>query len=359
VKKVAVGLSGGVDSSVAAAILIQEGFEVIGVHMRRIGTHDAGCTADKDRSDALRVAKKLGIPFKVADFREEYEELVIKRFLEEFQLGRTPNPDIWCNEVMKFGLLLDYAQSELGAEAIATGHYARVDNKLQDNSEYSLLTGVDDTKDQSYFLYRLSQDQLSKSIFPLGEMYKAEVRQRAEQLNLPTAKKRDSVGICFIGDIDMREYLKNNLEINDGDVETTKGEEIGRHEGVQLYTIGQRHGFSVAQYQGQPLYVVKKDVDRNVLVVGRDVESDIDRFTVGDLHWLSEKSRLMMQGCGIKVRVRHLGTLIACTVKFSDDESSIECTLDKPDRGIAVGQHAVFYCNDKVLGGGVIIGDSS
>ena len=206
IKKIAVGLSGGVDSAVTAALLKEQGYEVIGVHMLKVKESISGCTSEEDRNDALRVAKKLEIPFRVVDFTKEYREQVIKRFLDEYQNGRTPNPDIWCNEVMKFGLFLEYALNELKVDAIATGHYARIECD-ETNQEYMLLTGVDETKDQSYFLYRLNQFQLSKSLFPLGEMTKVEVRKLAQKYDLPTKDKKESMGVCFIGDINMQDYL--------------------------------------------------------------------------------------------------------------------------------------------------------
>ena len=353
-----VGLSGGVDSSVAAALLKQAGYNVIGVHMQRFEDQGQGCGSSKDRMDALRVAKKLGIPFRVVDFREQYQAQVIDRFVKDFEKGLTPNPDIWCNEVMKFGLFLDYATSELGVDYIATGHYARIEKNTSDSEEgYRLLAGVDTGKDQSYFLYRLNQHQLSKSLFPLGGMKKEEVRKFAREFDLPTAEKPDSVGICFIGDIDVRQFVRDRVKVEVGAVEDTKSNVIGTHDGVPLYTIGQRHGFTVTNYQGEPLYVVRKDIDRNVLVVGRGGESDVSEFNIVDLHFVFEGAEEIVFGENIKVRIRHLGELVGCTVtrvSYGDQLVGLECILDRPERGVAGGQHAVLYKDDVVLGGGVI-----
>lgn len=357
-KKVAVGLSGGVDSSVAAALLLEQGYNVVGVHMRRFDVPQQGCSGSEDRQDALRVAKKLNIPFRVVDFRETYQRKIIDRFLLDFKNGLTPNPDIWCNEIMKFGLFLDYSLRELGVDYIATGHYARIER--DDGSDRltsvasgvgcRLLRGTDSSKDQSYFLYRLSQLQLAHSLFPLGDIYKGSVRKMAEDYGLPTAQKPDSVGVCFIGDINMKEYLKEHIGVEMGAVCDVEGNVIGSHDGVQLYTIGQRHGFEITEYQGDPLYIVKKDIANNILVVGRGKDSDVYEFEVVDL--VGEEDILRESDKGLSVRVRHLGKIIPCEVSSMKD--SLVCRLSTPDRGMASGQHAVFYLGDLVLGGGII-----
>ena len=353
--KVAVGLSGGVDSSVAAYLLKRDGFDVIGVHMLRWNTDIPGCTGDQDRADALRVAKQLDIPFRVVDFRNDYQHLVIDRFLGEFQQGRTPNPDIWCNEFIKFGVFQEYALGELGTDMIATGHYAQVDH----TRGLRLLAGVDPKKDQSYFLYRLQQEQLSKTLFPLGEYTKDEIRKIAKRQRLETANKPDSVGICFIGDIDLNVFLREHLDIVPGDVVDGAGAIIGRHDGIPLYTVGQRHGFTLNKYFGFPLYVIGKDVERNRLIVGRNEESRINRLIVDQLHWIDPtvltKDHIVSS---VTVRVRHLGELLrghlTVTGSMSDKGSQAEFVLEKPMKGLALGQHAVFYHDQQVLGGGVI-----
>ncbi len=358
-KKIAVGLSGGVDSSVAALLLKQQRHDVIAVHMKRIGTGGGGIDAKKDEEDARLVAKRLDVPFVVVDFRKEYKEKVIKRFLDEFQHGLTPNPDIWCNEVMKFGLFLDYALNELGADKMATGHYARViaSSREGDGSsimQYELLAGIDKSKDQSYFLYRLTQHQLGHALFPLGGLRKSKVRELAKQAGLLTARKKDSVGVCFIGDVDMREYLRKHLDLQPGLVRDVKGEVVGTHEGVQLYTIGQRHGFNMTKYRGIPMYVVDKDVKNNVLIVGRDSDSDVNKFYVSELHWILPDNKRYMESGQLRVRIRHLGKFIPCSVGTIENDKLL-CHLESPQRGVASGQHAVFYLGDVVLGGGVIV----
>lgn len=390
-KKIAVGLSGGVDSATTAAILKEQGHEVIGVHMRRTDLGMEGCTAETDMADARKVAEHLDIPFKIYDFRDEYKKRVIDRFIAEYQAGRTPNPDIWCNEEMKFGLFMGRALNDLEVNYVATGHYARV--KMRKNAEanaenrggeyYSLLSGVDETKDQSYFLYRLNQHQLSKALFPLGGRYKREVRAIADRLSLPVAEKPDSVGICFIGDIDLKKFLKEKIDFEPGEVVNTKGEVIGHHDGVQFYTLGQRHGFEITKYQGDPVYVIDKKVEENRLVVGRDEESNVSEFVVMDLHWINEEARswkleasqetgslksessiqhldstpvssVYPQASSLRVRIRHLGELMTCSLNFDSQMSSVSCQLSRATRGVAPGQHAVFYMGDEVLGGGVI-----
>ncbi|NTV30733.1 tRNA 2-thiouridine(34) synthase MnmA [candidate division WWE3 bacterium] len=349
--KIAVGLSGGVDSSVTAALLKDQGCDVIGVHMLRWDTDMPGCTGDIDRADALKVAKKLNIPFRTVDFRHEYQHLIIDRFLEEFRRGRTPNPDIWCNEFIKFGAFQDYAVNVLGADGIATGHYARI---IDSDRIHGLYTGVDAHKDQSYFLYRLSERQLSKAIFPLGEYTKGQVRELAEKYDLATAQKPDSVGICFIGDIDLTEFLKENLHVRKGDVVDINGNVIGNHDGVPLYTIGQRHGFTLTNYQGMPVYVIKKDNQNNRLIVGRGERTLIEEFCLVEEHWIHNNditTKLLDQD--VTVRIRHLGNQIP--VVFSRNSEGIGiCRLTMPIAGIAEGQHAVLYNGDRVVGGGVI-----
>lgn len=391
--KVAVALSGGVDSAVAAAILKEQGYEVVGVHLHQSDLGLPGCTAQSDMADAQAVANFLGIPFKIYDFRDEYQRRVIDRFVEEYQNGRTPNPDIWCNEAIKFGLFLDKALTDLGVDYVATGHYARVEEKTFESDVskpgkyYVLKPGVDPGKDQSYFLYRLNQEQLSRVIFPLGGMFKRKVRAIARELGLPVADKRDSVGVCFIGEIDLKEFLKERINFQPGEVVNTRGEVIGRHDGVQFYTIGQRHGFEITRYQGDPVYVIDKDVSRNRLIVGRDRESDVSSFMVADLHFINPFSpNLDFSEVSVGVRIRHLGKIMSCSVNSSEDSGSNllltkegVCELKTPARGVAPGQHAVFYsvprgltltgevdslkeeCGDlpgteslEVLGGGVI-----
>lgn len=344
--KVVVGLSGGVDSSVAAHLLIEQGYDVVGVHMVRWDADMPGCTGHEDRKDALTVAKRLGIPFRVVDLREIYKEKVIDDFIDQFKKGLTPNPDIWCNEYMKFGAFYDYAINELGADYVATGHYAQI---IKSGNQYELHKGVDESKDQSYFLYRLNQGRMAHIMFPLGAMKKSDVRRVAATQGLDTAHKKDSVGICFIGDIDIKEFLKEHIDINPGDVLDVDGEIVGRHDGAVLYTIGQRHGFELFNASKEPQYVVAKNAKDNTITVGRDTDSDVGGLIVENIHTITvEKIPITTN-----VRFRHLGEIVPSTNTYIDDNQMRVEFASKP-RGIAPGQHAVFYKGAKVLGGGII-----
>ncbi len=393
--KVAVGLSGGVDSSVAAKILVDLGFDVVGVHMQCWDYNLPGCKGNEDRRDAIKIASTLGISFKDLNFVSEYKDTVLKYFFDEVKAGKTPNPDIMCNKEIKFGLFLKWALKE-GFDFVATGHYARV-SQVEGKAtakvggdllqEYDLLSGVDDGKDQSYFLFRLGQEALSHSLFPLGDYEKSETRELAKRFNLATAQKPDSVGICFIGDINVADFIRANVEVEKGPVVNVEGEVIGEHEGVPLYTIGQRHGFRLDKYVGMPVYVVKKDAKTNTLVVGFAKDSEVKEFEVGELSFIrSEYARLFgeageakgvgEEGLKCFVRIRNLGEKMACRVcsKKSLDGAGkqasvhgqdskrirtevLKVELDEYTVGVAPGQSAVFYDlvdKGKVLGGGVI-----
>ena len=343
--RVAVGLSGGVDSAVSAHLLKEQGYDVTGVYMQCWDSKADGCRADEDRAEALKVAEHLGIPFKHLDFIKEYKAKVIDYFYCEYEAGRTPNPDVLCNKEIKFGMFLDWAL-ENGFEKVATGHYARVENSA---GGYSLLKGVDETKDQSYFLYLLGQEQLSKTIFPVGEMTKAEVRKLAKSSKLPNSDRPDSVGICFIGEVDIRDFLKKKIKTSPGNVVNKSGEIIGKHDGIPFYTIGQRHGFSVEKYHGLPLYVIGKNVAKNELIVGFAVEGQRDSFEVSGLHWIGEPPDRSFE---CDVRIRHLGELYPASCILVDDK--VQVRLADKTFGVAPGQSSVFYDEDIVLGGGVI-----
>ncbi|OGC50151.1 tRNA 2-thiouridine(34) synthase MnmA [candidate division WWE3 bacterium RIFCSPLOWO2_01_FULL_37_15] len=346
--KVAVGLSGGVDSSVAAYLLKEQGYEVVGVHMQCWDQRGDGCTADRDRADAAEVAGILGIKFVVLDFVKEYKEKVINYFYSEYEKGRTPNPDVMCNKEIKFGMFLDWAVGA-GFNYIATGHYARI---LNDSGVYKLLKGVDQSKDQSYFLYLLGQEQLSKTLFPVGDKHKKEVRAIAKKTGLPTHSKTDSVGICFIGDIDVKEFLKQRLPNKEGNVVNSKGEVIGKHEGIWFYTIGQRHGFSIDKYQGLPMYVIDKNVGKNELVVGFAKEAERKSFEVSDLHWIAEDLLRSHISISCDVRIRHLGDLYKAALSNGGENGKV--LLEDSVFGVAPGQSAVFYIGDELVGGGII-----
>lgn len=340
-KKVAVGLSGGVDSSVSAYLLKQEGYDVTGVYMQCWDPSYEGCTSDEDKKYAVETAARLGIKIEILDFVKDYKEKVISYFYDEYSKGRTPNPDVMCNKEIKFGIFFDWAMKK-GFDFVSTGHYARIQNI---EGIYRLLRGVDQTKDQSYFLYRLNQEQLSKILFPVGGMLKSEIRKIAQEINLPTAKRPDSTGICFIGEVDIKDFLKKQIAPKTGNVVLKTGEVIGTHEGAWYYTIGQRRGFNVKKYQGTPLYVISKDVTKNELVVGVEEDLYLKNFNVTDVHWIDNVARDHIE-CAI--RIRHLGEIVNGEINLP------KVDLNKPVFGIAPGQSAVFYDNEVVLGGAII-----
>ena len=344
--RVAVGLSGGVDSSVAAYLLEVQGYDVTGVFMQCWEERADGCRADEDRADAVEVASKLGIKFEHLNYINEYKDKVISYFYKEYEAGRTPNPDVVCNRDIKFGLFMEWAAKN-GFDLIATGHYARIKKEAD---KYLLLKGLDASKDQSYFLYLLNREQLSGTLFPVGEMLKNDVRKLAKKAGLPTYKKPDSVGICFIGEVDIKEFLKKRIEPVSGNVVDRNGNIIGKHEGVPFYTIGQRHGFTVGKYTGLPMYVIGKNVDKNELVVGFASEANRESFEVADLHWVSEKP---IGNFECDVRIRHLGELYKAYIEVKNGKALVN--LEDSTFGVAPGQSAVFYDGDVVLGGGVIV----
>ena len=343
-KKVAVGLSGGVDSSVSAYLLKKQGYEVTGVYMQCWDSKADGCRAEEDRADAVKAASHIGIPFLTLDFRAEYKQKVIEYFYKSYEEGLTPNPDILCNKEIKFGLFMDWAIKE-GFDFVATGHYARIKNN-------TLMRGIDNTKDQSYFLYLLNKEQLKKIIFPLGEMRKIEVRKIAKKVGLQNFNKPDSMGICFIGEVDIKDFLSKKLPIKVGNVVDKNGEIIGTHDGVYFYTIGQRHGFKITKYYGLPLYVIGKNMEKNELIVGFGKDGLRRNFEVSDLHWI-EKMPSGKINCD--VRIRHLGALNKASLT-EDGKGTYTVETREPLLGVAAGQGAVFYdSKDVVLGGGIIL----
>ncbi|HXK52633.1 tRNA 2-thiouridine(34) synthase MnmA [Candidatus Nomurabacteria bacterium] len=371
--KVAVGMSGGVDSSVAAHLLVEQGFDVTGVFIRCWEAKADGCRADEDRADAVAVATKLGIPFVTLDFISDYKNKVIENFYQEYSKGRTPNPDVMCNKEIKFGMFLDWALAE-GFDFIATGHYAGVSSVPEvakatsttstGSAELYLLQGSDASKDQSYFLYTLKQEHLKKVMFPLENLKKEQVRSIAKKLNLQTYDKPDSMGICFIGEVDIKEFLHKRISFHKGLVVDEQGEIIGEHDGIEFYTVGQRHGFRINRYVGLPLYVVGKNVEKNELIVGYAAQANVSIFSVEDLSWVGSVPAFPLK---CDVRVRHLGEMHDCRVISSSSksgasgtttehkmENSLLVTLEDPIFGVAPGQSAVFYSGNKVLGGGII-----
>ncbi len=348
-----VGLSGGVDSSVAALLLLRQGFEVHGVFMKNWeDTFETGyCTAADDLNDAEDVCETLGIPLHRVNFAEEYRERVFAHFLEEHRRGRTPNPDILCNREIKFRAFLDHAR-RLGADHIATGHYARLDH----GTTTRLLKGLDRDKDQSYFLHALSQEQLRDALFPLGELLKSEVRAIARDHDLITHDKKDSTGICFIGERDFRAFLNRYLPTRPGPMRTPEGEIVGEHQGLAFYTLGQRHGLGIGGRpgdSGEPWFVADKRMDSNTLIV---VQGDhpllyTKRLRATDPHWIAGRTPPVPARLNAKTRYRQ--TDQSCTL-LSIDETGCEVVFDQPQRAVTPGQSVVFYHEDECLGGAVI-----
>jgi tRNA-specific 2-thiouridylase len=349
-----VGMSGGVDSSVAALLLQREGRRIAGLFMQNWEEDErfGECHADEDRKDALAVCARLGMPFHARNFAAEYWDQVFEHFLAEYRVGRTPNPDVLCNREIKFKTFLDHAR-ELGAERIATGHYAR--NACVDG-RWQLLRGRDDNKDQSYFLYALGQQQLASTLFPVGELPKPEVRRLALEAGLPTHAKKDSTGICFIGERNLREFLGRYIPAQPGEILTPDGQRVGEHQGVWYYTLGQRGGLGIGgrrDSNGEPWYVVGKDVSRNQLYAVQGNANEwlmSTRLTASSLSWVDGKAPASEFRCAAKTRYRQPDQ--ACTVRI--DGELCEVHFDDAQRAVTPGQSVVFYQDEVCLGGGVI-----
>ncbi|WCK54007.1 tRNA 2-thiouridine(34) synthase MnmA [Aneurinibacillus sp. Ricciae_BoGa-3] len=351
--RVVVGMSGGVDSSVAALLLKQQGYDVIGIFMKNWDDTDefGYCTAEEDYEDVRRVAGQIGIPYYTVNFEKEYWDRVFTYFLDEYKKGRTPNPDVMCNKEIKFKAFLDRAL-ELGADYLATGHYAANDFK---DGEYRLLRAADIRKDQTYFLNQLSQQQLSRAMFPLGHLQKPEVRRIAAEAGLATAGKKDSTGICFIGERDFKGFLQSYLPANPGEMRTLDGEVKGRHDGLMYYTLGQRHGLGIGgSGSGEPWFVVGKDLERNILYVAQGTDHGSlysDSLVASDIHWISKKEMPETFRCTAKFRYRQPDQGV--TVHRKPD-NTCEVVFDEPQRAITPGQAVVFYKDEVCLGGGTI-----
>jgi len=354
-KRVIVGMSGGVDSSVAALLLKQQGYEVSGLFMKNWEDDDTSeyCAAREDLVDAVAVAEKIGIEIDVVNFSSEYKERVFGNFLHEYQAGRTPNPDVLCNAEIKFRAFLDHAVG-LGADWIATGHYAQV---REVDGLHQLLKSEDGTKDQSYFLYRLDQAQLARTLFPLGKLYKRDVREIARRAGLAVHDKKDSTGICFIGERPFREFLNRYLPDNPGDIRTPEGRLLGRHHGLMFYTIGQRQGLGIGGSRdgaGDPWYVAAKDVRANRLIAvqGHDHPALLaDRLTALDLNWVSGTPPHCNWVYTAKTRYRQKDA--ACTLVAAGAE---RCVIEfaEPQWAVTPGQSVVVYESQVCLGGGII-----
>lgn len=363
--KIALGMSGGVDSSLCAHLLKEQGHAVTGVYLEC--WRAPGCRSEEDRVDALKVALSLNIPFEVLDFKDAYREKVVEYFFAEYEAGRTPNPDVLCNKEIKFGLFYDWAMAH-GFDVVATGHYAKTDRSGK------LLIPKDTHKDQTYFLYLLTNEQLKHIVFPLANYLKQEVRILAKERTIHVTNKDDSVGICFIGNINVHAFLRERLGEKPGEVVDMQGNVIGTHTGLWFYTIGQRHGFEIdkksayRQADGQtiekenfpPLYVIRKDADKNLLIVGFGADTLQHTFAVENLHWIGGTAPTDFTN--LRVRIRHTGPLLPCELTLSGNSGKVK--LSTPTQGIAEGQSAVFYQADLVrdticFGGGVISSDQS
>ena len=355
-KKVICGMSGGVDSSVSAFILQQQGYQVEGLFMKNWEEDDDTdyCTAAADLADAQAVCDKLGIKLHKINFAAEYWDNVFEHFLSEYKAGRTPNPDILCNKEIKFKAFLEYAAEDLGANYIATGHYVRR-RGADDNAQ--LLRGLDANKDQSYFLYTLSSKQVGQSLFPVGDIEKPIVRAIAEDLGLITAKKKDSTGICFIGERKFKDFLARYLPAQPGNIRTVEGDIIGRHDGLMYHTLGQRKGLGIGGVKGaseEAWYVVEKDLVNNELIVaqGHDHSALLSTGLIAQqLHWVDRQRIREPLRCTVKTRYRQ--TDVPCTIEPIDDES-IKVIFDEPQIAVTPGQSAVFYLDEVCLGGGII-----
>lgn len=353
-KKIIVGLSGGVDSAVAALLLKEQGHDVTGVFMQNWNARpdDPHCTAEQDLSDAKSVCDTLNIPFQVVNFSKAYWDHVFSHCLDEFHAGRTPNPDIWCNKEIKFKSFLNHALA-LGADFVATGHYARI---TKSNDLYHLMKAEDNNKDQSYFLYTLGQHELSHTLFPLAHLPKPEVRQLAKEAGLINHNKKDSTGICFIGERNFKEFLQEFILTQPGLIQTTEGQTVGKHDGLMFYTLGQRKGLLIGglnDHSEDAWYVVDKDVKNNTLIVGQGHNHPrllSPSLSAIDLHWVCGKAPTTPLHCFARTRYHQPDQ--ACLIDVVDNEAQV--TFLQLQRAITPGQSVVFYLDDECLGGGII-----
>jgi len=376
VKTVFVGLSGGVDSSVSAALLQAQGYRVVGVFIRTWHPDFIECNEEEERRDAMRVAAHLNISFLTFDLEKEYKKGVADYMIAEYKAGRTPNPDVMCNKEVKFGAFLKKALA-MGADYVATGHYAQVKLKLEQDFErgrfrpkggvirknlgsgFDLCKSYDPSKDQVYFLWTLKQEQLSKILFPIGHLKKTEVRKLASKFKLPVADKKDSQGICFLGDIDLKDFLKHYIKEKNGKVLSEKGEEIGFHDGAVFSTLGARHGFTITQKTPNDgaYYVVGKDTEKNILIVTQNknhftsssARQDLAEIKLINVNWISE---IPKEGKNYTAQIRYHGEFLPCTVTCGS-KASAEVVFENPVL-VAPGQSIVIYNKDMVLGGGVV-----
>jgi tRNA-specific 2-thiouridylase len=348
-KKVFVGMSGGVDSSVSAALLLKQGFDVTGVFIKVWQPEWFECTWREDRLDAMRVCVHLGIPFMTLDLEKEYKKEVVDNMISEYKAGKTPNPDIMCNRHVKFGGFFKWAM-EQGADFVSTGHYAQT-------KKGKLIAGKDNGKDQSYFLWTLTKEELSKTIFPVGGMEKTETRSLAKKFGLPVAEKKDSQGLCFIGKVSIKEFLSHYIDSKKGDVLDEKGNKIGEHDGALFYTLGERHGFTVTAKSAdeKPYYIVGRDIASNTITVSHKTTSgDLDiakkEYSLSSVNWINEEPA---SGKPYTARIRHLGELLECNIE-PVGKSEAEIGFKQPII-VASGQSVVVYDGDTCLGGGIVV----
>ncbi|MBM7543798.1 tRNA-specific 2-thiouridylase [Weissella beninensis] len=354
--RVVVGMSGGVDSSVVAALLKDQGYDVVGVFMKNWDDTDefGVCTATEDYKDVAKVASAIGIPYYSVNFEKEYWDRVFTYFLDEYKKGRTPNPDVMCNKEIKFKAFLDYAL-ELGADYVATGHYVQVDR--DENNVVHMLRGADDNKDQTYFLSQLSQAQIEKVMFPIGHMQKAEVRAIAEAKGLATAKKKDSTGICFIGEKNFKEFLGNYLPAKQGRMMTYDGVDMGAHAGLMYYTIGQRKGLGIGGQKNsdEPWFVVGKDLATNTLYVGQGEDNEhlyATHLEASDVNFITNQDRGLEFHATAKFRYRQKDTGV--TIKLNADKTLATVIFDQPVKAVTPGQAVVFYDGAECFGSAII-----
>jgi tRNA-specific 2-thiouridylase len=345
-KTVYVGLSGGVDSSVSAALLKRQGYDVVGVYMKNWTKDLPGlpCPWKDDFQDAKRVAVQLKIPFEVYDFEQQYHDKVVQYMLDGFKAGLTPNPDIMCNQEIKFKLFLDTALDN-GADMIATGHYAG-------SKDGQLLMAKDDNKDQTYFLYRMTRQALDKTVFPLGDYKKPKVRQLAKEFGLVTATKKESMGICFVGKVGIKDFLKHYVSQQPGAIIDKRGREVGQHDGALFYTIGQRHGLDVGG--GLPYYVIGKDMAKNEVYVTTDIQDDrlwSDTINFTSAHWINGEPDDKRE---LTVRTRHRAKLVPVKLLNKSSNYGWQANLGEDIRALTAGQSVVFYSGQQCLGGGII-----
>lgn len=347
-----VGVSGGVDSSVAVLILKCEGYRVVGAFIKTWQPDFIECTWRRERRDAMRVCAQLGIPFITIDAEKEYKEKVGQYMISEYQKGRTPNPDVMCNKEVKFGIFLQKAQ-ELGADFVATGHYAR---RRDGKTGVQLLKGLDVKKDQTYFLWTLRQDQLQNILFPVGEYQKDVVRDMAQSARLFTAKKKDSQGVCFLGEINMKDFLQHYIEKKEGDVLNMKGEVIGRHDGALFFTFGERHGFEITKKgtRDKPLYVVGKDLEKNTITVSEELS---DRALFENTQEIGMEQTVwnhpIEHGKVYTACVRYNQEPQVCTISRGQGSTAV-VHFKNPQDSFSPGQSVVVYDGDVCLGGGII-----